>query len=86
MLAGFTKEGRTEMVGQFRGNAGREFVFGERDVPGLRDLRRGKDLLGHRLVHRHGRSEYPGAHVRDVSEVEESLHRPVLAHRAVEKG
>ena len=42
-------------------------------------------LLGHRLVHRQRRAEHPGAGVRDVAELEQTLHRAVLAHRAVEQ-
>ncbi len=64
MLAGFTKTGRPSSCGELPGQPGRDLVFGERPVPGLRDAGGRQDLLGHRLVHRHGRAEHAAADVR----------------------
>ncbi len=61
-------------------------MIAERPPAGLRHAVGGEHLLGHRLVHRQRRAEHAGADVGDVGELEEALHRAVLAHRAVEQG
>ena len=56
----------------------------DRVVRGDRDAAVAHDLLEQVLVHREGRGGDAGADVRDAGELEEPLHRSVLAERAVE--
>ncbi len=49
-----------------------------------REAGRGEERLHHRFVHADRRSEDARPHVRDVRELEEPLHRAVLAVRTVQ--
>ena len=45
----------------------------------------GQDLLGRQLVHGQRRTQHPGTHIGDVGQLQEALHRAVLAQRAVKE-
>ena len=85
MLAGLTKAGQPEVVGELRRQPGRQLVLAEAAEPGLRDPGGQRDLLGHRLVHADRRAEHAAADVRHAGQFEHPLHRAVLAERAVEQ-
>ena len=51
-----------------------------------RQSRRREQTLLHVLVHPHGRAEHPRAHVGHARELEQTLHRAVLAVRTVQHG
>ena len=77
---------QTELVGELCRQPRRPLVVAERPPARLRHAVGGEHLLGHRLVHRQRRAEDARADVGDVGELEEALHRAVLAHRPVEQG
>src|SRR5205814_8420265 len=54
------------------------------DVPRHRDVRVAHDRLEPVLVHRERGAEYAGSHVGHTRELEQPLHGPVLAERAVQ--
>ena len=58
----------------------------DRGVVDLRHAGRGQHVLEHDLVHAQRRGEHARADVRDVEQLEQALHRAVLAERPVQDG
>ena len=75
--AGLTKHGIAERVARLVAGA-------QRDVPRHRDAVVAHDRLEQVLVHAERRGEHARADVRDARELEQALHGPVLAERAVQ--
>ena len=85
MFAGLTNSGRPSSSASAAGRPGVSSVLANATVAGLGDAVGGQHLLGHRLVHRQRRAEHARADVGDVGQLEQALHRAVLAHRAVQQ-
>jgi hypothetical protein len=51
----------------------------------LRNAVSSENGFGHRLVHCHCGPEHAATHVGDVGQLQQSLHRAVFAHRAVQE-
>ena len=75
--AGLTKHGIAERVARLVAET-------QRDVLGDGDAVVAEDRLEDVLVHAERRGEHACADVRDAGELEQALHRPVLAERPVQ--
>ena len=85
MFAGFTKHGQPELALDRVGERGAVLAVAQHEVVRLRQAARGERALHHHLVHADRGADDPGAHVRQVGQLEQPLDGAVLAVRTVQQ-